>query len=217
MQRLKILHEKLRFISWFFGLTTAPFAGMKRKIEAGDRPYATSAAHKLGSDPPFATEWLDADQAIQLQGQLCLNLLQRSLLEYLDETVNLSSDQPPSKKNNWFENYKRWFLKSGVDWTASGADLLLIEEMTMARNRIQHGSRRDSHSPVKQQDEDYRKRFPKALFQNDFEARFFRSFGPKLRSIELTNDKLTKAMEEITRFTNFIEEHLPATMKYWRG
>jgi len=146
-----------------------------------------------------------------------LNLLQRSLLEYLDETVKLSSRQAPNKRNNWFENYKRWFLDVGVDWAASGADLLLIEEMTMARNRIQHGSHGDSHSLIKTQDEDYRSRFPKAIFQSDLEARIFRNFGPKLRSLELTKDKLNRAIEEIVLFASFIEEHLPVEMKYWRG
>jgi hypothetical protein len=162
-------------------------------------------------------EWLDANQAIQLQGQLCLNLLQRSLLEYLDETVKLSSRQSPNNKNNWFKNYKEWFLDAGVNWIDSGADLSLIEELTLARNRVQHGSRGDSHSLIKKQDEDYRKRFPRALFQNDFEARIFCDFGPKLHSLELTKDKLNRAIKEIILFANFIEEHLPVAMKYWRG
>ena len=135
----------------------------------------------------------------------------------MDETVKLSSSQAPNKKNNWFENYKKWFLDVGVDWTASGADLVLIEEMTVARNRIQHGSRDDSHSLIKTQDEDYCSRFPKALFQSDLEARMFRNFGPKLRSIELTKEKLNRAIEEIMLFANFIEERLPVEMKYWHG
>ncbi len=162
-------------------------------------------------------EWLDANQAIQLQGQLCLNLLQRSLLEFLDETVKLSSRQPPDKKGNWFKNHKKWFLDVGGNWNDSGADLSLIEELTLARNRVQHGSRGDSHSLMKQQDEDDRKRFPKALFQNDFEAQIFCNFGPKLRSLELTKDKLNRAIKEIMLFTNFIEEHLPVAMKHWGG
>jgi hypothetical protein len=217
MQRLRILHEKLRFISWFFGLTTTPFAGIKCKIKAGDHPYKSSAMPDDSSEPPFVMEWLDADQAIRLQGQLCLSLLQRSLLEYLDETVKVSSRQAPNKKKNWFENYKRWFLDLGVDWTASGADLSLLEEMTVARNRIKHGSRGDSQSVIKRQDQDYLRRFPQALFESDLEARIFRNSGPKLRSIELTDEKLQKATDEIKRFASFIEEHLPVAMKYWHS
>jgi hypothetical protein len=217
MQRLKVFQNKLQFISWFFGLATAPFIGIKRKIENGDHPYNLSAWSEESSAPPFATEWLEADQAIQLQGQLCLNLLQRSLMEYLDETVRLSSFEPPQKKNNWFKSFKKWFLDAGVDWNASGADLSLIEELTLARNRIQHGSDFDSHSLLKQQDEDYRARFPDALFQDDYEAQVFSDFGPQLRHLELTKDKLNTAIEEMMRFTNFIEEHLPVTMKSWHG
>ncbi len=217
MQRLKILHDKLQFISWFFGLSTAPFNGIRQKIKKGVNPYNSSAVPAESSEPPFAVEWCDANQAIQLQGQLCLNLLQRSVMEYLDETVKLSSRQGPSKKNNWFGNYKKWFMDAGVDWNDSGADLSVIEELTLARNRIQHGSRHDSHSLIKQQDEDYSNRFPKALFQNDFEAQIFRSIGPRLRSLELTKDKLNRAIEEIMRLANFTEEHLPVEMKYRRG
>ena len=217
MQRLKILDDKLQFISWFFGLTTAPFIGIKRKIENGDHPYNPSAWSEESSEPPFATEWLEADQAIQLQGQLCLNLLQRSLMEYLDETVKLSSSAPPKKKNSWYEKYKKWFFEAGVDWNAYGADLSLIEGLTFARNRVQHGSPGDSHSLIKQQDGDYRTRFPDAVFQYDFEAQVFCDFGPQLRHLELTQDKLNKAIEEIMRFANFIEEHLPVTMKSWHG
>lgn len=217
MQRLKVLDDKLRFISWFFGLTTAPFVGIKRKIQNGDHPYKPSAWSEESSEPPFVMEWLDANQAIQLQGQLCLNLLQRSFVEYLDGTVKLGSSEPPKKKNNWLENHKKWFLDAGVDWNASGADLSLIEELTLARNRIQHGSRGDSHSLIKQQDEDYHTRFPNALFQDDFEARIFCNFGPHLRHLELTKDKLNKAIDEIMKLANFIEDNLPAAMKYWRG
>jgi hypothetical protein len=217
MQRLKILRGKLDFIRWFFDLTTAPFVEIKRKIEAGETPYQSSISPEDDPEPPFVNEGMDAYYAIQLQGQLCLNLLQRSLLEYLDDTVKLRQRKAPSKRVNWFENYKEWFLAEGIDWSASTACLSVIEEMTEARNRVQHGSPDDSHTLIKQQDQNYRDRFPNAQFQNEFEARIFRNFGPQLHSIELTKEKLQGAVEEILTFSTFIEEHLPDSMKYWQG
>lgn len=204
MQHLQILSQKLKFIKWFFERTTLPFIEIKRKIEAGEPPYEPNMSDEDG-EPPFALQWSDADEGLQLQGQLCLNLLQRSLWEYLDGNVRRSRSHRPSKKNNWFENYKNWFVERGVDWSASGADLSLIEELTLARNRVQHGSTRDAHSLLKRQDEDYLERFPNALFQSDFEARVFRNIGPKLRTIELTDLKLDRAAEEIMKLANFIE------------
>src|SRR5271170_5951135 len=140
MQRHKVLNDKLKFTAWFLELSTASFREIKRKITVGEHPYESGTRSEEDSEPPFAIEWLNADQAIQLQGQLCLNLVQRSLCEYLEQTVKLSPRKPPSKKGHWFENYKRWFLEEGIDLSGSGADLLLIEELTLARNRIQHGS-----------------------------------------------------------------------------
>ena len=217
MQRLRILRSKLDFIRWFFDLTRAPFVEIMRKIEAGENPYQSSISPEDDPEPPFVNEGMDAYYAIQLQGQLCLNLLQRSLLEYLDDTVKLSQRKAPSKRDNWFKNYKQWFLAEGVDWSASTASLSVIEEMTEARNRVQHGSPGDSHTLIKQQDQNYRDRFPSAQFENNFEARVFRDFGPQLHSIELTKEKLQGAVEEILTFSTFIEEHLPDSMKNWRG
>lgn len=217
MQRFKILQDKLEFITWFFDITTAPFVEIKRKIESGEDPYQSSISPEDDSEPPFVLEGIDAHHAIQLQGQLCLNLLQRSLIEYLDETVKLSQRKAPRKGDNWFKNYKEWFLAEGVDWGASTACLSLIEEMTVARNRVQHGSPNDSHSLIKQQDQNYHDRFPNARFQNDFEAGIFRNFGPKLHSIELTKENLQDAIEQILSFTTFIDQHLPDSMRYWQG
>jgi hypothetical protein len=216
MQRFKILQDKLEFICWFFDLTIAPFVEIKRKIEAGEDPYQYSISPD-DTERPFVMEGMDAHYAIQLQGQLCLNLLQRSLREYLDETVKISLPDAPCTKGNWFLNYKKWFLAKGVDWSASPADLSLIEEMTLARNNVQHGSPADSDSLIKQQDQNYHDRFPNGRFQNDFEAQIFRNCGPKLHSIELTKEKLQGAVEETLTFATFIDEHLPDSMKYWQG
>ena len=214
MQRFKILQDKLEFIRWFFDLTTAPFVEIKRKIESCEDPYQSSISPEDDSEPPFVMEGMDAHHAIQLQGQLCLNLLQRSLREYLGDTVKLCLRKKPIQGEKWFKEYKRWFHAVGVDWSASTASLSLIEEMTLARNRIQHGSSDDSHSLIKQQDQNYHDRFPDARFQNDFEAQSFRNFGPKLHSIELTKEKLQAATEEILKFSTYIEERLLDLMKY---
>lgn len=217
MQRQGILYGKLTFIRWFFDKTTAPFSEMMRKIDAREPPYEFDSTSDESSEPPYLLEGMDAYKAIRLQGQLCLNLLQRSLMEYLDDTVRLSQRATPSKKRGWFQSYREWFLEEGIDWTLSSANLSLIEELTLARNRIQHGTNRDSHSLIKDQDEDYRSRCPSARFQSDAEAQMFKEFGPKLRTIELTEEKLAETIEEIRKFSAFIENNLPSLMKHRRS
>jgi len=216
MQRLKILRDKLKFICWFFDLTTAPFIEIKRKIETSEDPYESDNLPADDSEPPFVMDWLNADQAIKLQGQLCLSLLQRTLREYLDDTVKLCLGRAPAKGDKWFEKYKKLFLDEGVDWGASTASISLIEELTFARNRIHHGSPGDSHSLIKELDQNYKSRFPKARFQNDFEARIFAGFGPALHSIELTKEELQSAVEQLLALATFNEERLPDSTKCWK-
>ena len=206
MQRLEILQNKLKFIRWFFEQTTTPFAETKRKIESREYPYDFNDLSEDASESPFTMVWMDAEDAINLQGQLCLSLLQRSLMEYLEDTVKLNRSAPPSKGKNWFENYRKWFFAKGVDWNSSTACLTLIEEMTMARNRVQHGSPDDSHNLIKKLDQNYHARFPDAVFKNSLHACIFNGFGPKLHPIELTKEKLERTIEEISKFSTFIEK-----------
>jgi hypothetical protein len=209
MRNLAILEQKLKFVLWFFDESTGPFRVCKTKIESCELPFQCGPEDRAETEPPHAELWLEASEAIELQGQLCISLVHRSFREYLDDTVRKSGREAPKNRGNWFGNYKEWFLRLGVDWERSTANLSVIEETAEARNRIQHGSPHDSHSLIKRQDADYSKRFEDAAFKSDFEARLFRgSCNPRLYSLEITKEKLGRAAQEVLTFCGFIEEQL---------
>jgi len=210
-----MLKDNLQFLKWFYEQSVAPFKDIKRKIDAQEDPYISRGDYE-SEEPPFLSEWLDADDALKLQGQSCLSLLQRSFREYLDSTVTRHPETRPEKKGNWFVNYKRWFLEeAAVDWDKSPVPLDRIEELTIARNCVEHGSGSiyDAHRLVKEQAENYHDRFPDAMFASEFERTLWKEAGdPQPVTIELTPEKLDSAIANILAFATFIEEKLPAWM-----
>jgi hypothetical protein len=209
------LRDNLLFLRWFYEQSTKSFSEIKRRIEAYEEPYVPRADYD-DAEPPFLSEWLEANDAIKLQGQVCLSLLQRSFREYLDSTVKLHPQSQPERKGNWFDNYKRWFLhEAGIDWERSPVAPVRIEELTIARNCVEHGSGSiyDAGRLVKHQSENYHERFPDAVFASDFETALWREMNyPQPVAIELTLDKLGKAIDDLLAFSNFVEKNLPPWM-----
>jgi len=104
----------------FYRLTTQAFREIKRKIDAGEEPYVARGDPEDYDEPPFLTEWQEADEGLRLQGQVCLTLSQRSFREFLKATLRQRRDYPNSKPKenaNWFDNYKTWFWEeAAIDW-----------------------------------------------------------------------------------------------------
>jgi hypothetical protein len=144
-------------------------------------PYAPEndpQYHPEGDEPPFLSEWLNADEGRRLQQQACLTLLQRSFREFLDAAVCQHHEYPdnhPKEKGNWFKNYKRWFLKEGIDWDKAPTSSFDMEELTLARNSVQHSDA--TYSLLKLQTTDYHSRFPYGFFVDTFEKAMTRTFN----------------------------------------
>ncbi|MGB9121403.1 MAG: hypothetical protein WCE73_12340, partial [Candidatus Angelobacter sp.] len=143
MSNFAFLEQKLKFLHGFYETTTQSFREIRRKIEAQEDPYVPVWDGEPDGAPPFLDEWMDATEGLRVQEQLCLNLLQRSLREFLVNTIQEHREYPksqPAKGGNWFENYQEWFKDGcGIDWTQAGVDLSRIEELSFARNCVQHG------------------------------------------------------------------------------
>lgn len=215
MDYLALLNDNLQFLRWFYEQSVRPFAEIKRKIEGQEDPYVPRAGYEY-DEPPFLPEWSDAEQALKLQGRVCLSLLQRSFREYLDSTVQRHPKSQPERKGNWFANYKKCFLEAtAIDWDKSPVPVSRVEELTIARNCVEHGSGSvyDEHRLVKQQGENYHDRFPDAMLASEFEKALWREMGyPQPVATELTQEKLDSAIKNVLAFAEFIEENLPPCM-----
>lgn len=221
MSNLEILKAKLTFLRAFYQLTTEPFLEVKRKIEANEEPFVARGNPEDYSEPPFLSEWLEADEGLKLQQQICLSLLQRSLKEFLDRTIRDHRGKPrkPKKGESWFDTYKAWFLEeAAIQWETAPVSLDRMEELSVARNCIQHGGEThggpgdvfDSHALLKRQSINYQERFPDAFFADEFESRIWKEQNyPQPVTISLTPEKLEIAIADILAFCKFIQEKLP--------
>lgn len=214
-----ILDDKVRFLETFYHLTTEPFREIQRKIEAGEAPYVDRRGPEYYDEAVFLSEWQDADQALKLQRQVCLSLLQRSFKEFLDRIVRQDLGQKPRKPKggeSWFDVYKEWFSNLGIDWDRAPVTLARLEELSLARNCVQHGGEvkrevLDSHSLLKKQSAYYHERFPDAFFADEFEKKLWEEQNyPQPVTIDLTPEKLEAAVSDILTFCRFIHEQLEA-------
>src|ERR1700756_38673 len=132
MSDYEIMAYKLASFRQFYEETTGVFVEVKRKVEAEEEPYVPRGDPESYSEPPFLTEWIEADEKLRLQRQLCLSVLQRTLVEFMNSVIARHPNFPKNKPDdrNWFKNYQRWFLDElRIDWTQSGADLKMLEEL----------------------------------------------------------------------------------------
>lgn len=142
---LYFVKERLKFIRYFYESTVTVFQETIRKIEAGEPPFVDMRNPEHAEEPAFLEEWQYADAAVNIAGAACLELLQSTFHSYLDEYMteirqsHLRAHLREMQKKSWFGNYKALFLEVlKIDWSASGADIDLLEQVILARNDFTH-------------------------------------------------------------------------------
>jgi hypothetical protein len=203
------LREKLRFIERFYNGASASFSETKRKIEGEEPPFVPrpfDPDRDSDTEPPFLTEWEDADDAISVVGQAALSLVQASLREYLDAFIELSRIKLPAGKGDWFARYKAFFLERyGIDWDAGPVLTAQIEEINLTRNDIHHTGR--EFGMTRRQSREHYRRFPDGIFTDEYDRRMYAGFeDPKLR-IYVTAENLREAIRRVEVFCEFLEKN----------
>jgi hypothetical protein len=206
MDILAGLRDKLRFIEWFYSVASHPFPEIKRNIESGEfGPVPVDAdGCPYDDEPPFLSEWLDADEALNLVGQAALNLAQSAIREYLDGFIGVNGHEPPPGRGNWFQRYKQFFLITyRIDWDGGPVPASEIEEINLARNDSQHSGQLFGMS--KRMSEDHRARFPNGLFAHELDAQVFGGIVGSRPRMYVTERGLGEAIRRIQAFCEFIE------------
>ena len=145
------LERRLTFITQLYERSSNLFIEIKRKIEAGEPPYVPP--YSEDGEPPFIAEWIEAEESLQVLGRACISMLsaafhlyfrtwERELGRPVDDTLKKTF-----KKHGWFNGYKQHYLKNfGINFEESECNLNLLEELVLARNRVQHPDSISSHS-----------------------------------------------------------------------
>jgi hypothetical protein len=160
-----MLNSKLCFIEFFYSTASKCLQAEMDKIEQHEPPY--DKFNPENGDPPFVDEYIEFSDGLRTLGNQTLSLVSVVLQEYLAAvTDQLGPGKPPKMKGKGiFQRYCQLILEeAGVDITKLGADCVLVEEVFLVRNLIQHGG--DIGTNWIYQDKEYAKRYPKAQFAN---------------------------------------------------
>lgn len=176
-------------------------------------------------EPPFLDEWMEADEALDFLGQMCISALAESLHLYLTERVNdlfrfrgrdlaergIMRPDPESGafKKGWINGYRDFFRETlAIDWHEGPANFELLEQIVLARNRVQHPEQLRSIR-VRQSKQD-QKRFRGGFFADEFELLAWgeksltSDFAPPVR-LNVTEDKLYAAIDEVEAFCSWLD------------
>jgi hypothetical protein len=216
------LNQRLSFVEYFHAHTTASFEGIKSKIEAGEPPYVdTRHPDNPDDEPAFFEEWVKANAAVTITGAACLDLLQSTFHAFLDEYMRHIGNKQvihqlkKSQQKGWFGKYKVLFHDHlQIDWDASGADLVLLEQMILTRNEFTHNI--DLLSLDAFQTPSHAEKYPNSTFAD---PRWKNTLFPQYEHTRLIvpGDTVQRAVEALRTLCEYLDRERYVLMKRRRA
>lgn len=220
------LNKRTVFIRNFYTQSAACFGETKRQIELSLPPF-DDPPYSEDSEPPFLEQWLDAESGRDIVAMTCVSLLSDTLKLYF-ETLKarvIGFEFADSEKKAFREGFVKAHLGalSGIletDWSDCPADLGVIEQVVLARNRWQHGtnlawlgSSHDSSTLAK---------YPRPFFVTEEEGRIWNESGGDPGSLlaprlVITAESLFAAIEHVEKLVAYIEGRLDKVWEWRRG
>lgn len=211
--------SRVEFILGFYEKALSPFVETKRLIEEQKPPYEPE--YSENDEAPFLSEWLDADQAVDVLGIQSASLLCSTLKLFLEEslknvfrrnahkitkTIKTESEYKREFKKGWLNGYRELFEKEfNLDWQTSGVNLTLIEELILIRNRGQHPEHITMMSNSFSEND--LKKIPSPFFIDDAHGnKDLYDFLPP--TIKPKPEKMKNVFEESTKLINWLENSL---------
>jgi hypothetical protein len=210
---LFILKDRLEFIRRFYETAAKPFEEIKRKIGESEAPYDNPPYSEDGL-PPFLDEWQEAEESLQFLGHACVSMLAAVLRLYFnvwERELGRTLDDS-CREQGWINKYAACFKRNfGIDFRDGPSDLSLLEEIVLARNRIQHPEYIASPGPNYSRSD--LEKLPRALFIDDVERLLFMDEGKRLTPwltpcVSVPGEKLRKALEQVGTFADWLERQI---------
>jgi hypothetical protein len=219
------LQIRLDFLGQLYRTSTAPYIERKRLIETGQSPY--EPPYSEDDEPPFLSEWLEADQSLRVLGQMFISAIAASLQLYIKESLQnmrrrvrhqKMKDVRPTeeykkvfKAEGWLGGYKAYFSEQfGIEFSKSGCDLNILEGLVLARNRSQHPDTITSLD-VRHSEHDLQKTpIPFFVDQREIEAMGDDQFPPFFYEPTVTAkpEHIEAAINEAGRFCIWLERSI---------
>ena len=213
MDVLYFLRERTRLIRQYYELSAQPFSEIIRNIEAEEEPFVPP--YSEDPEPAFLAQWIEATELLEVTGRSCVSMLSTSLQLYLqtwDRILGLhctTGFKADFKRDGLVGGYRQCLgERLGLDRNACPADLAIIEQVVLARNRDQHP---DSITTLRVTHADHdRARHPRPFFLNGKEAEpYDDGDGASLwmsASLHVLRDKLMAAIANIETLCEWLEE-----------
>jgi hypothetical protein len=224
MDVLYFLKERTRLIRLYYEQAALPFSEIIRRIEAKETPFVPP--YSEDPEPPFLAEWIEANELLEVTGRCCVSMLSASLQLYLNTWDNMLGLRCKTRFKAGFKHdgliggYMQCLADSlGLDWSACPADIAIIEQVVLARNRDQHP---DSVTTLRVTHADHDlARYPRPFFLHDKDAELYddgHSVGLWMSpSLHVPRDKLMAAVANVEKLCEWLEEKMFAAKYRSRG
>jgi len=213
------LKSRTKFIRYFYEQASAPFMGIITAIENEEEPFVPP--YSEDPEPSFLEEWLEANTGIETVGHTALSMLSSSLQLFLKEWVHRLKTghgmkfQVDFKKKGWFNGYRKILEEIAIPMDECPANLEIIEQITLARNRVQHPE--EIAMLNVQHSESDLKKYPHPYFAQEHEIKFSGTDEEGVLSwwlkpsIATTKEKVFQAVSEVESLCAWLEE------EYWKA
>lgn len=217
MDATYFLKKRTKFIRYLYTVGTRPFGEIQQQIENSLPPYA-DPPYSEDAEPAYLEDWMDADTARDVQSMACLSLLSDTLKLYFEtlrsKVIGFSFSEPQKDvfRDGFVPAYRAVLGEIlETDWHDCPADLALIEQVVLARNRSQHGGSLVSLDVA--HDAKTLTKHPRPFFVSEDEYRTWVASGGRrdsglTPSIEITSGTLFSAIDHVERLADWIDSHL---------
>ena len=229
MDVVYFLKERTDFIRLYYDRCVVPFAQIKHQIENQLVPF-NDPPYSENSEPPYLTEWMDADAGIQIVGLSCVSLLSDSLKLYFSSlqhrVIGFEFGDEETKKKAFKDGFVGAY--AGIlgyiletDWSDCPADLNVIEQIVLARNRGQHGG--DLTSFRVSHDQHTLNKYPLPFFANEDERESWRldegtaTSSLLMPNVEVTRETLFAAIDHVEKLAAWINGRMDKAAEWRMG
>lgn len=212
------LKKRTNFIRFYYDTGIPAFAEVRRCIEDELPPYDDPPWSDDG-EPAYLDEWMDTATAEQILGLSCVSLLSDSIKLYfhtLQRRVirfQFQDERAAFKKGFLAANLQALGEILELDWSECPADLGIIEQIVLARNRGQHGTDLTSLDVV--HDGKTLEKYPAPLFASESELKDWpRTEGSLswflMPRLKVSKENLFEALEEVETLADWLDSKIYA-------
>ena len=216
MDVLWFFERRTAFTRFYYETSAQTWLEIQRKIKDEEPPFDDPPWDDSG-EPPFVSEWGEAEDGLTILGRSCVSMLASSMQLYFkawESELGIKMDDKVRKRifrKGILKGYRVMFEHfTKVPWCGAPSNLEILEQVTLARNDDQHGGHITTvHA---EHDRHNRARFgERLLFVSDMDRKIWQHdpetvgnlfFGTH---VIVTKDALFTAIQELETLVRWLE------------